>query len=53
VKAVLGMPDDWETVALIPVGHPEGRFGRPRRAPAWRVTHWNRWGQLRPGPQDR
>lgn len=47
VKQVLGIPADWETIALIPVGYPVGRFGRPRRRPSWQVTHWNRWGQLR------
>lgn len=57
VKQVLGIPDGWETIALIPVGYPVGRFGRPLRRPSWRVTHWNRWGNLRelsepagPGP---
>jgi nitroreductase len=49
VKAVLGIPDDWETVALIPVGRPLGRFGRPRRTPSAQVTHWDRWGNQR-GP---
>ncbi|MEE8581655.1 MAG: nitroreductase family protein [Myxococcota bacterium] len=43
VKEVLGIPDEVETVALIPVGYPEGRFGKPRRRPGTEVTHWNRW----------
>jgi nitroreductase len=47
VKAVLGIPDDWETVALIPVGHPRGRFGPVRRVPSEQVTHWDRWGNPR------
>jgi nitroreductase len=45
VKAVLGLPDELETIALLPVGYPRGRFGRPRRAPSAEVLHWNRWGQ--------
>ena len=49
VKTVLGIPADWETVALIPVGRPLGRFGPVRRAPSEQVTHWNRWGGPRPG----
>jgi nitroreductase len=49
VKAVLQIPDDWETVALIPVGHPRGRFGRLRRTPSAQVTHWDRWGNQRGG----
>jgi nitroreductase len=49
VKAVLGIPDDWETVALIPVGRPRGRFGPVLRAPSEQVTHWDRWGNPRSG----
>ena len=44
VKAVLGIPDDVETVALLPVGYPEGRFGTPLRRPSREVTHRDRWG---------
>jgi nitroreductase len=47
VKALLGIPEAWETVALIPVGRPRGRFGRLLRRPSAQVTHWNRWGNLR------
>ena len=49
VKAVLGIPDDWETVALIPVGRPLGRFGPVRRVPSAQVTHWDCWGNPRRG----
>lgn len=49
VRAVLGIPDGWETVALVPVGRPLGRFGPPRRAPPAGATHWNRWGNQRGG----
>jgi nitroreductase len=51
VKAVLAIPDDWETVALIPVGRPLGSFGPPRRAPSAQVTHWERWGGRRDDPR--
>jgi len=44
VKAVLGIPEGWETVALIPVGRPRGRFGPVLRRPSRQVTHWDRWG---------
>lgn len=47
VKAVLDIPEHVETVALIPIGYPRGRFGRPLRRPAWEVTHWNAWGAVR------
>jgi nitroreductase len=43
VKVALAIPDDYETVALIPVGHPRGRWGRPKRAPSSQVIHWERW----------
>lgn len=49
VKAVLGIPDGWESVALIPVGHPRGRFGPVLRSPSAQVTHWDRWGNQRGG----
>ena len=49
VKAVLGIPDGWETVALIPVGRPQGRFGPVLRTPSQQVTHWDRWGNPRSG----
>jgi len=47
VKAVVGMPAEYETVALIPVGYPRGRFRQPVRIPSAEVTHWNRWGNRR------
>jgi nitroreductase len=43
VKAILGIPDGFETIALIPVGYPQGRWGRPLRTPSSAVTHWDRW----------
>jgi nitroreductase len=49
VKAVLEIPEGWETVALIPVGHPRGRFGPVLRAPSAQATHWDRWGNPRGG----
>src|SRR5262249_5821682 len=33
VKALLGIPADVETAALIPLGYPLGKFGRPPRRP--------------------
>ncbi len=47
VKEVLGIPEEIETIALIPVGYPEGVWGRPKRRPAEEVTHWDRWGTRR------
>ena len=42
---ILELPDDVHTVAIIPVGYPQGEFGRPMRAPAESVTHWDRWSE--------
>jgi len=49
IKAILGIPHDYETIALIPVGYPRGRWGRPLRRPSREVTHWNHWGNPDPG----
>lgn len=53
VLALLGVPtrDDgsarFEIAALVPVGHPIGKFGVAARKPAAAVTHWNHWGDKR------
>lgn len=44
VKEILGIPENVATIALIPLGYPEGRWGRPQRKPPEEVTYWNRWG---------
>ena len=46
VKELLGIPDNVETAALLPVGYPaEGaRYGPTRRLPVEKVTYWERWG---------
>lgn len=43
VKELLGIPDSVETIALIPVGHPRGRYGPTTRKPVEEVTHQERW----------
>jgi nitroreductase len=45
VKELLGIPPDIETAALIPLGHPLGKFGRPPRRPLAEVAFADRWGQ--------
>jgi nitroreductase len=47
VKQLLGIPDDVETMALIPVGRPKGQFGRPNRLPVEKVVYWDGWGKQR------
>ena len=46
VKAFLGIPEDVDTAALIPIGYPaEGvRFGGSRRKPLTEVVSYDRWG---------
>jgi nitroreductase len=38
----------YELAAIVPLGHPRGRFGVARRRPVEELTHWNRWGEKRP-----
>jgi nitroreductase len=45
VKELLGIPADVETAALIPLGYPLGKFGRPPRRPLAEVAHADHWGQ--------
>ncbi len=42
----IGLPDDWVTAAMIPLGWPlEGyEYGPTNRKPASEVTHWEKWG---------
>jgi nitroreductase len=48
IKTRLGIPPEIETVAMIPIGHPVGRFGPTTRAPVETVTFWDAWGTIRP-----
>ena len=45
VKQLLGIPAEIETAALIPLGYPLGKFGRPPRRPLREVAFADRWGQ--------
>lgn len=45
VKELLGIPADVETAALIPLGYPLGKFGRPPRRPVGEVAFADRWDQ--------
>jgi nitroreductase len=44
IKNILAIPDNVDTIALIPLGYPEGRWGRPKRKPQREVTFWDSWG---------
>jgi nitroreductase len=45
IKNILAIPDDVETIALIPLGYPQGEWRRPKRKPQSEVTFWNSWGE--------
>ena len=50
IKEFLGIPENVETVALIPVGYPaEGQqFGGSKRKPVEEISSYERWGQKAP-----
>ena len=45
VEAVLGLPADVHSYALLPIGYPMGRFGPVRRVPVADIVYEDRWGQ--------
>jgi len=48
LRALCGIPDRYQVVALVPMGRPVGRFGIARRRPVEAVTHWDRFGHREP-----
>ncbi len=48
-KAVLGIPAEVDTFALMPIGWPMGRFGPVARRPLSEVVHADRWSAAWPG----
>jgi nitroreductase len=51
-EAALGLPPDWHSYALIPVGYPMGRFGPVRRVALQDVVYEDRWGGRMATPAD-
>ena len=45
VKAILGIPEEVHTFAIIPVGYPLGRWGEAPRRPVEEVAYGDRWGE--------
>jgi nitroreductase len=45
VHALLGIPDDYDSAALIPLGYPLGKFGSGTRRPLEEVVFFEEWGQ--------
>ena len=48
LKTLLGIPEEVDTFALIPVGYPLGRWGEAQRKPVGEITYWDGWGRVRP-----
>lgn len=51
VKAVLELPDDLQTYALMPIGYPRGNFGPLTRRALSEVVHADRWSNSCPGEE--
>jgi nitroreductase len=49
VRAILGLPDDVFTFALMPIGFPVGKYGPLARRPVSEVAFADRWGANWPG----
>ena len=45
VKPLLGMPEHVETVSLVLLGYPRGKFGPPLRRSLAESAHGERWGK--------
>ena len=48
VEAILGLPAEWHSYALLPIGYPLGRFGPVRRVPLKEIVYADRWGKADP-----
>jgi nitroreductase len=48
VRAILDIPDDVETFAMIPVGYPLGRWGEAKRRPIEEISYWDAWRATQP-----
>lgn len=49
MKALLGIPEEVATYALMPIGYPRGKFGPLARRPVSEVACADRWGEAWPG----
>lgn len=45
IKTVLGLPAEYRTFALLPIGYPLNKFGPVKRRPLSEVVVLDRWGQ--------
>ncbi len=49
LKQKLGIPNDVEVAAMLPLGFPQGKFGPTARKSADEVIHWDEWGKKTAG----
>jgi nitroreductase len=49
MREVLGLPAEYTTWALLPIGYPTDKFGPVRRKPVTEVAHRDRFGNPWPG----
>jgi nitroreductase len=47
VRAILDVPEDVNTWAMIPVGYPTGKWGEAKRRPIEEITYWDSWRTTR------
>ena len=47
VREACAIPDRYDVCALLPLGHPTGRWGVAPRRPAEALTSWDRFGERR------
>ena len=45
VNRLLGLPDGWDTAALIPLGYPLGNWGKAERRPVEELAFADRFGE--------
>ena len=46
VKAILGLPPEVKTFALMPIGYPQGKFGPIKRRPVSEVAYLDSYGAI-------
>jgi nitroreductase len=49
VRSLLGLPDDVDSFAMMPIGWPVDGFGPLSRKPLAKVVHADGWGHAWPG----
>ena len=52
VKTLLGIPQEVQTFAMMPIGYPLGHFGPLSRKPVSEVAYEDHWGQAWAGPPE-